>query len=838
MENIKKLVDAQFTLFNVSTDKRPINGRGIHMSGWETITAQEAQLQHNYDLLLWGIRCGKHCNNRIIMSLDFDCCGQKNKITGEREGCKYTQDKLAEYLAFDITDGLFSSSTRGNMNVLIDYTNCPTLIELVQSRQLSKFKRSGTDLEILLGSGHQQVIPPSQTNCKITKTLGNARRFLGDKPMLVLYEDMPVFPFIMELLKEPARTVKNTKKKETTVCNSSSNDNAVKHDTFSPISIADNAVINTDDKYLDLLFNVIKNEHDETGVKVIDWDTWFQIAGILKSNNYDVELFIEYSKSNSTRNESMSLWNGIKKNSMSIYGLKNIAKRINPIGYTEWARKHEQFISASVLQQGENDVSKHIAPQLKDKLKYSNGIWYYFDERTRLWDETKDAPYSLVITHLQNEIAFSRSICESVFAQDIEKTRTEEERVTLESKRKRNIEVYDKAYKDVTGSKFSSQLLKILKDDVKEKDFNERLDNNIYEIAYKNGILDLVTLKFRAGLKATDYLTKTIPFNYEVPSDDDVAAVREELKKICNYNETHLNYYLSILGYSLTGDASRKQEFYYLRGQKASNGKSVVFENLSEIIPNYVGKIQNDVYDKRNTTRHKSIQEWSGLRIAWTNELTTDKKDREFIKDVSDGMSIKYKKMYGTEQSMKITFKNFMIGNHTFDIDADGGIKRRTRILQMDSDFIPNLEADDYSKCHFKKDETFGLLLRTTYKHALLHLIFTYSKRFVDNNYELCEYPSDWAEETEETMNSSNKFCEWFEDHFDIFTGSEGQIENDFKINKATLENALKGFYGKVNFKDEVKKNRWSFTYDSQKKLENVKGVWNGFRLLNDAKLG
>ena len=816
MEFIKELSASGFTLFNVDETKRPINALGYTLNGWSEMSAIDAQKEHNYNSSLWGIRAGLHSNNRYIMSLDFDCCGKS--VNGVRVGCEYTKTKLKEYMEFGIWDGMFSSSTKGNMNVLVDYTNCPSLQLILNGK--SKFKRKDTDLEILFGTGHQQVIPPSTTKCKISGIAENKRVFLNSQPLLVLNEETEIFVFIKSLFDEEPKAIKTNSKTKT------------KNVTVVEAKQLTTASFETEDEYLDLLFNVIKNEKNEKGEKLIDWDTWFQICGILKTNGYDVELFIKYSESNSSREEALKLWNSTKKMTMSIYGLRSIAKKVNPDGYNNWIEKYIKFIDSSTLEQGENDVAKHIAPQLKDKLKYCNKIWYYCDNKLNLWEQSTEPPFSIVITHLQNEIAYSRSRIEVMFAEDIKNAVDEAYRNNLEDKRTRAINIYNKAYRDATGSHFSSQLLKILKYELHQKDFNEMLDNNPYEIAYRNGILNLNTLQFREGLLASDYITKTIPFDYEVALETDVAKVREEIKKICNYNETHLNYYLSILGYSLTGDASRKQEFYYLRGQKASNGKSVVFENLSEIMPNYVGKIQNDIFDKKNTTRHKSVEVWSGLRLGWTNELTTEKKDAEFLKDVSDGTSIKYKKMYGTEQKMPISFKPFVVSNHTINIDSDAGVKRRNRILQMDSDFIENLEVEDFKQCRFKKDDAFGLSLRTTYKHALLHLLFSYSKKFVENNYQLCEYPKEWKDESDEAMKTNNKFLEWFEDNFEIFNGSDGQLEDEFKISKAKFEMELKGFGGKVNFKDEVKKNRWSFTYDSQKKMGGNKGVWNGFKAI------
>eukprot|EP01036_Dinobryon_divergens_P038996 gene38996-51286_t len=38
--------------------------------------------------------------------------------------------------------------------------------------------------------------------------------------------------------------------------------------------------------------------------------------------------------------------------------------------------------------------------------------------------------------------------------------------------------------------------------------------------------------------------------------------------------------------------------------------------------------------------------------------------------------------------NMPVTFKLFTVGNNTISIDADNGVARRMRGLQMDSDFV------------------------------------------------------------------------------------------------------------------------------------------------------
>ena len=96
---------------------------------------------------------------------------------------------MEEYLnGIDSLDGIFDSSTQGNMTVLIDYTDSPLInkfIKQLNSKHEKKYNKFVIhELEILLGGN--QVIPPSQTICKITGELGNSRKFRDDQMFYVI----------------------------------------------------------------------------------------------------------------------------------------------------------------------------------------------------------------------------------------------------------------------------------------------------------------------------------------------------------------------------------------------------------------------------------------------------------------------------------------------------------------------------------------------------------------------------------------------------------------------------------------------------------------------------
>lgn len=598
----------------------------------------------------------------------------------------------------------------------------------------------------------------------------------------------------------------------------------IRHMPSSPKSIVEynniiDKIVDTKktNKFLELL-PIIGN-----GNRKILHPTWFQIGSILKTNGYRKEVFEEFTKKyvSNKEKELNKVWDYISTEQVySIFGLQKIAKDVNLSDYNDWFIRHKQYISSKVLSNGNNDIAEFISKGLKEVLVYSNKNWIMYDNRINLWRIT-DAPNAKVCNYIQYLIDCSMETAMYAYNK-IDRAKLEAGDIPSKIKEEKlnsTMSIYKLNRIFMADNKQNSMILKFLKDYLNDNEFFSKLDVNKYNVAYKNGILDLKTLKFREGLLASDMLTKTIPYNYEEAKQEDINKVRFELLKICNNNETHLEYYLSTLGFAMTGDSMKLQEFYYIIGQKASNGKSVIFEALNDIIPCYSTKIESNAFEIKNSGLHKEIATWKGIRIGWINELTTAKQDAEILKQVADGTSIKYKVMYGISDNMPITFKQFIISNHSPTIDADKGVARRLKMCQMDSEFIEGLETDDFVNCRFKRDGKFCDLLRTTYKFALMDLIYSYSKKFYENDYKLAQYPSEWNNVKEECVSDNNPFAEFIMENFefnDSYSISEYSLKQYFKANKIDE---------KIKFIDEVKKSKWNIKRNRETKK------WEGFRV-------
>ena len=190
-------------------------------------------------------------------------------------------------------------------------------------------------------------------------------------------------------------------------------------------------------------------------------------------------------------------------------------------------------------------------------------------------------------------------------------------------------------------------------------------------------------------------------------------------------------------------------------------------------------------------------------------------------------LCIKYNRNYAIEaQKVKIGFKLFAVSNNSLTIKGDAGIKRRFKLLQFNSQFREQNKTDDYKNLQFKKDKKLSEKLCDQYKHALLQLIFTYSKSYYEEK-ELKKYPCEWAKEAEENLDDNNHFESWFNDNY--------EIGPNFKVSKTELENSVPHGLKETKIKDELKRMKLPFSYDSQMRSKGQKGFFIGFqRIVED----
>ena len=155
--------------------------------------------------------------------------------------------------------------------------------------------------------------------------------------------------------------------------------------------------------------------------------------------------------------------------------------------------------------------------------------------------------------------------------------------------------------------------------------FVDKLDSNKGQLAFQNGIMDLETKVFRQGILSSDFVTQTIPFDYAKGDESKKEFVKSVLLKILNNNAEHLEYFLSIIGYTFIGSPNLEKSIYFCvdKTDKASgdNGKTFFFDILTTLLQNYVYKSKGSLLEEGNTKVHKQLAMMKGKRLVWLDEF-------------------------------------------------------------------------------------------------------------------------------------------------------------------------------------------------------------------------
>ena len=552
----------------------------------------------------------------------------------------------------------------------------------------------------------------------------------------------------------------------------------------------------------------------------------------LIENSYNSISFINKSMDEKIDLESVAI---CETDNVDIESVESVAicetERPSPIAITQTfspiiVTSEEKFmIPVEILHLGSNDISRFIAPKLSEIMKYSRilEIWIVYDERTHFWEKIKK-PDATLSTFLQKATNYTRQYLVNKQTSILSSGKQSDPQI------ERDLRICSISYDNFAKKTDLSMIKDFLTTYICDDNFINILDNNTYQLTFQNGILDLKTMKFRNGLVKEDYLTKCIPCDYVKPSPEQVSDVRKKLLKICNNHNSHSEYYLSLIGYCLTGDAEREQIFGYFRGQSASNGKSVIFEVLEDIMPNYVKKAENKLFDATFDMK-KELPSFYGKRLIWVNELSEQKKDADRLKAFADGTTYSFGRNYAIESEiLKVLFKIIIVSNYSLNIKADNGIVRRFKLCQFNSKFDENYTEDNYEKLEFKKDKNFGTKLRNEYKMALIELLAQYGNHYW-NNKNLKEYPIEWNEEASENMNDNNKFDVWFNENFTFDESELKEGEKGLFVGKQFMTDMLPTDLRNVKITDELKRMRLNFTYDKGRRYKTAKGIYVGFGL-------
>ena len=546
---------------------------------------------------------------------------------------------------------------------------------------------------------------------------------------------------------------------------------------------------------------------------------WLKVVLAIKRCGLSFEVADEWSKRSSkyTQDGMETAWNSYTSDELITAGegtIRYYAKESNLAEYMKLCPKKgpdSYFIKIDDLIKGALTVAKVISPKLERHLKWSNEKWFMYYKKTGLWVETKEPSHLIVQTiHQHIDYSIKLKIDERINCDDEE----------LQKVITKDIETYGKMYGAIDKTGFYSMITKHLRTILFDSEFYIKLDNNPYQIAFLNGLYDMKQGVFINGYKDTDYITKTIPFDYEIPSEEQTDFVAKVIHKICNCNDAHMAYYLGVLGQAMLGDAELEKALYFCVGYGGNNGKTLILDALSEIMPNYVSKINRQTFEKGYSKAHKHLAGTKGKRICYVEELSQKEQDVEMLKEVADGKTIRNEIMFGTDEVINIMFKLIFLSNNQANLRVDGGIQNRFRQLSHYSKFNKETTVDNFEALDFIQDKTLADLLKDTYKHALLKMILDAGHKYTKTN--KLVIPTEFEEATTDALEANDEVKLWFTENCEYGA--------DFKCSKKELEGAISKPFREIQ--GEIQRIT-NFKYSKDLKFgKTLRGGWKGFRII------
>ena len=474
-------------------------------------------------------------------------------------------------------------------------------------------------------------------------------------------------------------------------------------------------------------------------------------------------------------------------------------------------------------------LGEKIKNELKKQLVYCNDKWYVHLDK--LWITIKNPNY-IISKFINIQLIKSKNI----ELKDLD-DREEHEDINKKDEHEAIEKKYTYSKRELDKSSFMTALIKNLQILLLDNNFIKKFDKTEFKFVFQNGIYDLKNKTFRKDILKEEYITKTLPYDYNPEiNKENRDWILKQLLKICNMNEKHLEYYLSIIAYCLCGVPHLEQEIYCLIGQGASNGKTIALEALIEIFSIYITKGDTKIFESDFTKKHKFALDFIDKtnRIIICNEFDDKKEvDSKYFKEIADGETTAIEIMHGTKITEKINAKPFIIGNYTLKFDKqDKGIERRYKHLQFNTKFLDkdDLDEEDPENLQFWKDKTFKQKLIDK-KNEFIDIIIEYANKYYING-KLPEIPDEFKEEQNEVLNCNNDFINWFDDLnknigddewcsakdlFDLYNS----YANDYNLEKLAKNR---------NLIDKMKQLN-KYKYQRQKMVNKMKGAFKGFSI-------
>ena len=493
--------------------------------------------------------------------------------------------------------------------------------------------------------------------------------------------------------------------------------------------------------------NYVDNDADVDFIKSIvailnpsradNYEDWIRLGWCLHNIDYRLlDTWVNFSKQSEkfVDGECEKEWDYMDNEGLGLGSLYRWASEDNLAKYNELSKDNLRKCMMDSLSQTPNDVARVVHHMYKHEFVCAGAkknLWYRF--RNHRWVELDDAidlskklsetrPGGLIYEYLNLNQYISSKVC------DIN--------CTMSNKQKQyemeNLKTISAIINKLKITSFKKNVIQECKELFHDSKFEEKLDSNINLLGFDNGIYDLETCTFRAGLPE-DYLTYTTGNNYyEFDDDDDrLAEVKTFLTQVLPKDNIR-EYIMTVFGSCVTGKTYEK--FFIFTG-KGGNGKSKLVELLENSLGNYSCTLPVTLMTQKRARAEAAdpvLASLPGKRFGCMQE--PDKNEEihvGFMKQLTGGDKLKARKLHKDPIEFKPQIKVFMCCNVLPQVsDNDDGTWRRIRVIEFIASFVD--EPNPNIRYQYKIDTSLGDKIKVDgpWVEPFIYLVLEYYKKY------------------------------------------------------------------------------------------------------------
>lgn len=555
------------------------------------------------------------------------------------------------------------------------------------------------------------------------------------------------------------------------------------------------------------------------------YNDWFTIGcAIANENKGWFDIWNEWSKGSSKYDENscMKLWDTFSsydgERKLTIATIRKFARIDNEQLYLELLDKHcmkDQLYE--LLKQGlsitHHDLAKIIHYLYKDEFVFSNNEWYHFFNHK--WNTMKENPIELK-KKISNEIIHHYLAYNAYFNNKAYKAslnENEKERDTYMNL----VSMGNKVILKLKNNNMKNSIVKECEELFYNKDFADKLDMNLYLLAFNNGVLNLKTGQFRDGM-AMDMISFSCGYDYTPIIIDEI---RDEIVKVLELIQPNKEVYeFMMLFFASTLIATNKNELFINLEGSGGNGKGVFTTLHSAALGDYAGTLNNNyvVNTFSNPESHNTMlaNNYKKRYLQVNEPPNTKQLNINLIKELTGGDNIQLRVAHSKDTlTVQPLFKLCMLFNDLPKIDncKDGGFLRRFIGIHFPNKFI---DGTPKKINEFKKDPKIKDKIKNSveWKQQYMLILLDYVQQYISKGEEI-KVPSCILKNTNQLLDAQDPIADFIESHI--------IITNDAEIysKRSDLWEEYKKFY-RENYPDKLKINAKQFSETLSKGLPDT----------------